>query len=94
MIRQDVVATELDVDAIIEASILIVDEKIRIQLRLFKAFPDERQLLSQTFDVNMSDILNLYSQVIGKIVNEIKLTLSPELQTQIAGRRKDYTERS
>ena len=82
------IATELDVDAIIEASILIVDEKIRIQLRLFKAFPDERQLLSQTFDVNMSDILNLYSQVIGKIVNEIELTLSPELQTQIAGRRK------
>lgn len=82
------IASELDVDALIEASVLFVEEKIRIQLKLFKAFPKEQLLLSQTFDVDMSNILTLYSQVIKKITNEIQLSLSPEQQSQIATRRE------
>lgn len=82
------IASKLEVDAIIEASILFVDEKIRIQLKLFKAFPEEKQLLAQTFDVEMGNILNLYSRVIIKIANEIQLTLSPRQETQIEERRE------
>lgn len=77
------IASELDVDAIIEASVLAVDEKIRIQLKLFNVFPEEQQLWSQTFDVDMGNLLKLYSQVIRKIASEIQFTLSPEQQTQL-----------
>jgi len=77
------IAAELDVDAIIEASVLVVDEKIRVQLKLINAFPEEQQIWAQTFDVDMSNILKLYNQVIAKIANEIELTLSPEQQTQL-----------
>lgn len=77
------IASELEVDAIIEASVLVVDEKIRIQLKLFNAFPEERQLWAQSFDVDFSDILKLYSQIIRKIASEIHITLSPEQQAQL-----------
>ena len=77
------IATELGVDAIIEASVMIVEGKIRIQLKLFNAFPEEKQLWAQTFDVDMDNILKLYGQVIRKVASEIKYTLSPEQQTQL-----------
>jgi len=86
------IASELEVDAIIEAAVLFVDGKIRIQLKLFKTFPEEKQLLAQTFDVEMGNILNLYSQVIRKIASEIQLTLSPRQENQIAERREVNSE--
>ncbi len=77
------IATELGVDAIIEASVMIVEGKIRVQLKLFNAFPEEKQLWAQTFDVDMDNILKLYGQVIRKVASEIQYTLSPEQQTQL-----------
>jgi len=82
------IASELDVDAIVEGSLLLEDERIRIQLKLFRAFPKEKQLLAQTFHVEMSNILKMYSQVIRKIGNEIQLKLTPSQQTQISDRRE------
>ena len=82
------IATELGVDAIIEASVISVQEKIRIQLKLFSAFPEEQQLWAQMFEVYMSDILKLYNQVIKNVANEIQLSLSPEQQTQLEEARK------
>ncbi|MDB4584901.1 helix-turn-helix domain-containing protein, partial [Draconibacterium sp.] len=82
------IASELGVDAIIEASVMVVDEKIRIQLKLFNAFPEEQQLWAQTFEVDMSNILKLYNQIIKNVANEIQLSLSPEQQTQLEETRK------
>lgn len=81
------IASELNVDAIIEASVLSVSDNIRIQLKLINAFPEEQQLWSQTFDSDMSNILNLYSRVIKNIANEIQLTLSPEQETRLDKKR-------
>ena len=86
------IASELGVDAIIEASVLAIDEKIRIQLKLFDAFPKEQQLWTQSFDVEMSDVLKLFSKVIKNVANEIKLSLSPEQQTQLDETRKVHPE--
>ncbi len=81
------IASELKVDAIIEASMLSVDENIRIQLKLINAFPEEQQLWSQTFNSDMSNILDLYNRVIKNIAGEIHLTLSSEQQTQLSEAR-------
>jgi TolB-like protein/Flp pilus assembly protein TadD len=82
------IAAELDVDAIIEASVLVVDEKLRLQLKLFNAFPEEEQLWAQTFDVEMNKILKLYNQVIRKVANEIQYTLSPGQENQLGKARE------
>ncbi|MFC2129419.1 helix-turn-helix domain-containing protein [Bacteroidota bacterium] len=82
------IAAELNVDTIFEASVLLVDENIRVQLKLFTVHPDEQLLWAQTFDADLGNILKLYSQIIRKIANEIQLTLSPELKTQLAKTRE------
>ena len=81
------IASELKVDGIIEASILNVDEIIRIQLKLISPFPDEQQLWSQTFDTDMNNILDLYNRVIKNIAGEINLQLSPEQQAHLSEAR-------
>ncbi len=78
------IASELNVDGIIEASVQIIDKNIMVRLKLLSAFPEEQQLWSQTFDSDMSNILNLYNQVIKDIANEIQVSLSPKQQTQLA----------
>jgi len=82
------IASELNVDAVIEASVLSVDKKIRVQLKLINAFPDEQQLWSQTYDTDMNNILDLYNRVIKNIANEIQITLSPEEQSQLSETRE------
>jgi len=82
------IARDLDVDAVLEASVLFIDENIRIQLKLFAVFPEEQLLWSQTFNVEISNILKLYSQAIRKIANEIHITISPVQITQIVERRE------
>ena len=89
------IASELNVEAIIEASVLSADEVIRIQIRLLNAFPDEQQLWAQTFDVDRSDIPNFSGRIIKSIANELQLTYSPNqhnlpLQlTNFIGREKE-----
>lgn len=82
------IASELNVDAIMEASLLGVGENIRVQLKLFSAFPEEQQLWSQTFDTKVSNILDLYNEVTKNIVNEIQITLSSEQEAQLAESRE------
>ena len=82
------IASELNVDAIIEASVLGADDTIRVQLKMIQAFPEEQQIWAQTFEVDLSNILKLYSQVIKNIANEIEVKLSPEQQNQLAESRE------
>ena len=82
------IASELKVDAIIEASMLSVEENIRIQLKLINAFPDEQQLWSQTFNSDMSNILDLYNRVIKNIASEIQITLTSGQEVQLEEARQ------
>jgi AraC-like DNA-binding protein/tetratricopeptide (TPR) repeat protein len=81
------IASELDVDSILEASAILIENKLRIQLKLFGIIPDEEMIWSQSFDVDISKILSLFSQIILKIANEIRLSLSDTQRTHITNRR-------
>jgi len=82
------IAGELKADVLLRGSILLESQAIRIQLRLIQAYPQERQLWMHTYDVDMSNILNLYSQVIRRIAKEIQATLSPVHQSQVLRKRE------
>ena len=58
------IASELSVDAVIEASVSCVGgDSVCIQIRLVSAFPDEQQLWVGNFHEEKSQILNLYNRV-------------------------------
>ncbi|MEN8156776.1 MAG: helix-turn-helix domain-containing protein [Bacteroidota bacterium] len=86
------IASELNVDAIIEASVLSIGESIKVQLKLIRALPEEKQLWTQTYDVDLTNILKLYSQIIKEIAGEIKLNLTPAQQSRLDGKRAVHPE--
>jgi adenylate cyclase len=72
------IASELGVDAVIEASVLGLGEKINLQVKLVDAYPEEKQLWMEDYVKDKSQILSLYNEVTKEISNEINVRLTPE----------------
>ena len=77
------IAEELEVDAVIEASILSLGDSVGIQPRLIAVKPHEKQLWVQDFYRGKSNILNLYHLLSKEIANIINVSLTPEEEIQL-----------
>lgn len=71
------IARELNVDAVVEGSVLRVGERVRITAQLIQAATDEH-LWAQSYDRDLRDVLKLHSEVARTIAQEIKVTLTPK----------------
>jgi TolB-like protein/Flp pilus assembly protein TadD len=70
------IARELSVDAIVEGSVRRDGDRVRITAELIEARTDQH-LWTESYDRDLSDILNLQSQVAAAIATEIRAKLSP-----------------
>src|SRR5689334_19305585 len=70
------IAHELNVDAVVEGSVLQSDGKVRITVQLFEA-KAERPLWAQSYEQDLRDVLTLQSAVASAIVKEIQVNLTP-----------------
>jgi serine/threonine protein kinase len=77
------IAHDLNVDAVVEGSVQRVQDDIRITAQLIKAEP-EKHLWASDFTRKFKDILILQSEVAQAIAREIKITVTPEEQQQLA----------
>lgn len=78
------IVSELDVNYIIEPSVLCLGDSICLQVKLVSTYPEEKQLWVQEFCVERSHILNLYNIVSKAISNEINVTLTPQEEVLLA----------
>ena len=85
------IARELDVDAVVDGSILISGERVRITVQLIEARTD-RNLWSKSYQRDLNDILALQSDVSRSIAKEIKVALTPEEKALIARSRPSNPE--
>ena len=67
---------ELEVNYVLEGSVRKSENKIRITAQLIKASTDEH-LWAEKFDGTMDDIFYVQDQIAGKIVEALKIELSP-----------------
>jgi TolB-like protein/tetratricopeptide (TPR) repeat protein len=81
------IATELNLDAVVETSILCIGDTVCVQIKLVGAYPEEQQLWSQDYYVEKSQILNLYSWVTKQISDEINVLLTPQEERMLAESR-------
>jgi TolB-like protein/Tfp pilus assembly protein PilF len=81
------IARELNVDAIVEGSVLSSGGKVRITAQLIYA-PDDLHLWAATYDRSLSDVLLLQSEVARTIADQIKVTLTPKEELQLTGARR------
>ena len=76
------IARELEVEAIVEGTVLRVGDRVRITAQLIDA-AKETHLWAESYERDTQDILALTSEVAHAIASEIQVKLTPEEQTQL-----------
>ena len=80
------IARDLNVDAVVEGTVLRSGDRVRITAELVQVATD-RHLWADTYESPFGDVLTLQSQVASAIVNEIRINLTPEEQQRLATAR-------
>src|SRR6476659_5655809 len=73
------IARELNVEAVVEGSVLRAGDRVRISLQLIQAAP-ERHIWAKSYDRDLRDVLALHSEMARTVSNEVRAKLSPREQ--------------
>jgi serine/threonine-protein kinase len=79
------IARELNVDAIVEGSALLVDKRVRVSVRLISARTDAT-LWAERFDRELEDVLALQGELAETVAKEIAVQLTPSEAIQLGNR--------
>jgi TolB-like protein/DNA-binding winged helix-turn-helix (wHTH) protein/Flp pilus assembly protein TadD len=77
------IARELDVDAVVEGTVLRSGERVRITAQLIRV-PVERQIWAQSFEGDLPDALVLQKSIARSIAEQIQATLNQHEQAALA----------
>jgi hypothetical protein len=81
------IARELNLDAVVEGSVLSSGGRVRITAQLIDA-PADQHLWAKSYERNLTDVLLLQSEVARTIADEIRITLTPQEDLQLGGARR------
>ena len=79
------IARELNVDAVLEGSALLIGNRVRVSIQLISARADET-LWADRYDRSLEDVLGLQSELAQTVAREIAVQLTPTEETQLASR--------
>ncbi len=82
------IARELNVDAVVEGAVHQVGDNVRIRVQLTEAFPEERNLWSQTYDRSMTDVLMMYKEMARAIADKTQIKLTVQEEAILASTRQ------
>ena len=77
------IARELNVDAVVEGTVMRVGNRVRITAELVQVSTDHH-LWADTYESQLGDVLALQNRVSSAIVNEIRINLTPEERERLA----------
>jgi TolB-like protein/DNA-binding winged helix-turn-helix (wHTH) protein len=81
------IARELNVDALVEGTVLRSGDRVRVTANLLHASTD-RHLWAETYERDFHDVISLQDEVAQAVAREIKVALSPAESTRLATVRK------
>jgi TolB-like protein/DNA-binding winged helix-turn-helix (wHTH) protein/tetratricopeptide (TPR) repeat protein len=77
-----VIAKELNVDAIVEGTVLRSGNRVRVTAQLLSTSP-ERHLWADSYQGDLTDMFSLQDRVARSIAREIRVSLTPEEQARL-----------
>jgi len=80
------IARELNVEAIVEGSVVRSGNQVRITAKLIDA-PSERQLWAESYQRELKDVLALEGEVVRDIAQGIRVKISPREETRLTASR-------
>ncbi len=78
------IAQELNVDALVEGTVLQVGDSVRIRVQLIEALPEERNLWAQTYDRDMTDVQVMYREMARAIADKTRIELTAQEEAILA----------
>ncbi len=81
------IAGNLGVDAIIRGSMISTEDSFKIQLQLFGTFPFERELWSDRYSQDFTNILNVYKNVSKDIAGLLNIELTPVQENKLTANK-------
>ncbi len=81
------IARELGVDTIVEGTVRRSGNQVRITVQLIEAATD-KHLWAESYQRELRDVFALQGEVAQAIANEIRVTLTPKEQAQLASARR------
>jgi len=82
------IARKISVDYLVEASVLTFNDSVILQLRLIKAYPEEKPVFAITYTSDFRNILKLHCNIAGQIAQKINMGLTPENLVKLPASRK------
>src|SRR4029450_37878 len=79
------IACELNVDAVLEGSVLLVGNRVRLTVQLIMARTDET-IWTERYDRDLADLLGMQSELAETVTRAIAIQLTPTEATQLANR--------
>ena len=79
------IARELNVDAVIEGSVLRSGKRVRVTANLLYA-PTDRHLWANSYESDLRDVLSLQAEMAQAIAAEVKIKLTPEERARLTPR--------
>jgi TolB-like protein/DNA-binding winged helix-turn-helix (wHTH) protein/Flp pilus assembly protein TadD len=76
------IARKLNVEAVVEGSVLRVGDQVRITAQLIQ-LPADKQLWAESYEGNLSDTLALQNNVARAIVEQIRIEVTPQEQAAL-----------
>src|SRR5262249_7421661 len=80
------IAGELNVDAVIEGTVLRSGARVQVRAQLIRAATD-RHLWSETYERDLRDVLALQSEIAQAVVREIQIKIMPAERARLAPNR-------
>lgn len=81
------IAQELNVDAVVEGTVVTSGDRVRITSQLIEARTD-RHLWAETYEGNLRDVLSLQDEVARTVANQVRVQLTPQEQTRLSTARQ------
>jgi serine/threonine protein kinase len=81
------IAEELNVDAVVEGSVLRAGQRVRITAKLIHAATDTH-VWAESYERNLQDVLLLQSELAQAIAGEIQVAITPEEKKHLARSRR------
>jgi TolB-like protein/class 3 adenylate cyclase/Flp pilus assembly protein TadD len=81
------IARELNVDAVLEGTVMRAGDRVRISAQLIHA-PTDRHLWAERYDREVRAILTLQSEIAQAIADQIRIELTPEERERLANTRR------
>jgi TolB-like protein/Tfp pilus assembly protein PilF/predicted Ser/Thr protein kinase len=77
------IARELNVDVIVEGSVQQAGDRVRIQVRLIDALPQEQNLWGQTYERAKSEVMVMYGEMARAIAEKAQIDLTADELTRL-----------